>query len=124
MNTRTLIYPALALLIAGAILFAAKPWRPAPEATPPTAAAAGTALVEVALPASLDPAARRGKTAFEASCAACHGVNAAGHDGKGPPLVHRIYEPSHHGDGAFLADADVADIVAYVRALQRENGIE
>ena len=76
---------------------------------------------------------------------ACHGVNAAGSD-KGPPLVHKIYEPSHHGDAAFMSavrvgvrphhwnfgamppqphvkDQDVERIVAYVRTLQRANGI-
>ena len=64
-----------------------------------------------------------------------------------PPLVHKIYEPSHHGDEAFyravsngvrshhwdfgnmppiegLTRADVGTIVAYVRALQSENGIQ
>ena len=64
----------------------------------------------------------------------------------GPPLVHVIYEPSHHGDAAFVlavrpgvrahhwpfgnmlpvegvSDRAVADIIAYVRALQRANGI-
>jgi len=66
--------------------------------------------------------------------------------GVAPPLVHKIYEPNHHGDMAFLmaarngvrahhwkfgnmppvegiTDAEVITIVAYVRALQRANGI-
>ena len=65
----------------------------------------------------------------------------------GPPLVHKIYEPGHHADAAFLlavrqgarahhwsfgdmppipgvSDAEVGQIVAYVRALQKEAGIE
>lgn len=29
--------------------------------------------------------------------------NAAGKHGLAPPLVHRIYEPDHHGDRAFLS---------------------
>ncbi len=89
--------------------------------------------------------ASKGESLFNANCAACHGAQAAGTD-KGPPLVHRIYEPNHHGDMAFLlavrngarahhwpfgdmppvegvADADVALIVTYVRGLQREAGI-
>jgi mono/diheme cytochrome c family protein len=60
--------------------------------------------------------------------------------------VDRIYEPSHHGDAAFafavrqgvpahhwqfgdmppqagVSDADIANIVAYVRALQTASGI-
>lgn len=110
--------------------------------TPP----AGTAMVEVALPEALSENAQIGKAAFEAKCAACHGVNAAGQDGVAPPLVHKIYEPSHHGDGSFLVavrngvrahhwrfgnmppvegltEGDVKMIVAYVRELQRANGI-
>ena len=110
--------------------------------TPP----AGAAMVEVALPEALSENAQIGKAAFEAKCAACHGVNAAGQDGVAPPLVHKIYEPSHHGDGSFLVavrngvrahhwrfgnmppvdgltEGDVKMIVAYVRELQRANGI-
>lgn len=45
-----------------------------------------------------------GREAFNNSCAQCHGVNATGTD-QGGPLVHRIYEPSHHGDAAFLRAA-------------------
>ena len=41
-----------------------------------------------------------GETKFNSSCAACHGKEAAGTD-HGPPLVHKIYEPNHHGDPAF-----------------------
>lgn len=86
-----------------------------------------------------------GRMLFDANCATCHGPNASGSD-QGPPLVHRIYEPSHHGDMAFLLAArqgvrahhwrfgnmpaidgvtedEVVKITAYVRALQRANGI-
>ncbi len=107
---------------------------------------AGAAMVEVAVPETLSENAQIGKAAFEAKCAVCHGVNAAGKDGVAPPLVHKIYEPSHHGDAAFLVaakngvrahhwrfgnmppvegvtDGDVKMIVAYVRELQRANGI-
>jgi len=77
---------------------------------------------------------------------ACHAVNASGQDGVAPPLVHKIYEPSHHGDESFqravslgvqahhwrfgnmlpvegLTRGDVKMITAYVRELQRANGI-
>ena len=122
------------------------------EADDRTAAAessdlAAGALAEVALPASLSASARVGKTAFEAKCAACHGANAAGQDGVAPPLVHIIYEPSHHGDESFqravaygvrghhwpfgdmspvegLTRGDVSMIIAYIRELQRANGID
>lgn len=88
-----------------------------------------------------------GQSIFDQNCATCHGDNAAGRDGIGPPLVHRIYEPSHHGDAAFLiavengvrqhhwqfgnmspvdgvSEVEVRAIIDYVRALQRANGIE
>ena len=104
------------------------------------------ALAEVTVPA-LEGAAMRGEAAFNDNCAACHGENAAGRDGKGPPLVHIIYEPNHHADGAFffaaangvrahhwpfgnmppvegVSEEEVRDIVAYVRTLQRANGIQ
>jgi mono/diheme cytochrome c family protein len=117
-------------------------------ATPATSQTAdtGPALVNVAVPESLPDIALMGKRGFEAKCIACHGENAAGVDGAGPPLVHKIYEPSHHGDAAFwlatqngvrahhwkfgnmppvggLTKSDVDAIVAYVRALQAANGI-
>jgi len=118
-----------------------------PEQTVPEAPLEGEALVAVTLPAALSPEATMGQRAFEATCAACHGDAAAGRMGFGPPLVHKIYEPSHHSDMAFqlavqngvrahhwkfgdmppqtgLTPSDVANIVAYVRELQRANGIE
>jgi mono/diheme cytochrome c family protein len=108
---------------------------------------AGGVLVQVALPDTLSENAQIGKRAYEANCAACHGPNAAGQDLIAPPLVHIIYEPSHHGDESFqraaamgvqghhwsfgnmppvegIASVDVTMIVAYVRELQRANGID
>lgn len=116
------------------------------EAPPSAPGAGGAALASVKVPVRLSDAEQAGAALFAANCATCHGVNAAGRDGQGPPLVHKIYEPSHHADGAFflaatrgvrqhhwtfgdmapvpgVSEADVAAIVAYVRALQRENGI-
>ena len=110
--------------------------------TPKAIGAGHTVAVKVP---ELSPLAAQGKTAFDANCAACHGVNAAGSD-KGPPLVHNIYNPGHHGDGAFflaakqgsrnhhwrygdmppqpqVSEEQVAAIVRYVRELQRANGI-
>jgi mono/diheme cytochrome c family protein len=104
------------------------------------------ALVAVTMPVAFAPQEQMGAKSFEENCAACHGANAAGREGMGPPLVHIIYEPSHHGDQSFhlavmngvrahhwpfgnmppvkgLARSDVETIVAYVRALQRANGI-
>lgn len=145
MNVRAVIYPAAILLVAGGVYLFTPPEPPAPQPAPQMAA--GAAIVAVSVPQTLSPRAATGKTAFDASCASCHGQNAAGHEGKGPPLVHRIYEPGHHGDAAFaiaasrgvrahhwrfgdmppvegLTKGDINNIVAYVRELQRENGIE
>ncbi|MEQ8917376.1 MAG: cytochrome c [Silicimonas sp.] len=106
----------------------------------------GAPIVEVSLPAELSDQAQMGKRAYEAKCAECHGKNAAGQNGVAPPLVHKIYEPNHHSDMAFvmaakngvrahhwkfgnmppvegLTDGDVKLIARYVRELQRENGI-
>lgn len=89
----------------------------------------------------------RGGELFAANCAACHGVSGATGTASGPPLVHIVYEPSHHGDLAFhravregvaphhwdfgpmppvsgLSDADIEDIIGYVREQQRAAGIE
>ena len=86
-----------------------------------------------------------GEMKFNAHCAACHGPQATGTQ-QGPPLVHKIYEPNHHGDAAFLRAAefgvkahhwefgnmpkiegvsseDVEQITRYVRWLQRQAGI-
>lgn len=106
----------------------------------------GEALADVTVP-QLSPVAVEGEALFNASCAQCHGTNAAGQDGIAPPLVHIIYEPNHHADAAFLlavkngvrahhwrfgdmppvegvSDEDATKIVAYVRELQRANGID
>lgn len=103
-------------------------------------------MVEVVAP-PLDATTKLGERLFNDNCASCHGPNAAGQQGVAPPLVHKIYEPSHHADGAFylavkqgvrahhwpfgdmppvegLTQKDVERIVAYVRLLQRANGIQ
>lgn len=86
-----------------------------------------------------------GEQRFNQTCAACHGERGRGTP-SGPPLVHKIYEPGHHSDAAFMlavrngvtqhhwtfgnmppqpqvSDAQVRLITAYVRGLQREAGI-
>jgi mono/diheme cytochrome c family protein len=86
-----------------------------------------------------------GMTAFETYCIECHGKNAAGTD-KGPPLVHPIYRPGHHGDFSFVRAVtlgvpqhhwlfgsmppqpairreEIDQIVVYLRELQRANDI-
>jgi len=100
------------------------------------------ASVSSAVPAEF----QTGETTFNANCAVCHGKQAVGTD-HGPPLVHKVYEPNHHGDQAFqraaangvqahhwqfgnmpkidaVTSADVDQIVKYVRWLQRQAGIQ
>lgn len=87
-----------------------------------------------------------GAELYAANCARCHGEDLRGTD-NGPPHLDRVYEPSHHGDAAFaiavqrgapqhhwdfgpmppiegLDDAEIADIIAFVRQEQRAVGIE
>ncbi len=88
----------------------------------------------------------KGAGLFKLNCASCHGLEGVGTD-KGPPLVHKIYEPGHHGDMSFylavmkgvrahhwrfgdmpkvegLREKEVGSIILYVRFLQRRAGIE
>ena len=118
-------------------------WRSWPRTE--TESVSGPPLVNVTVP-ELDGLALGGEAAFNENCAVCHGQNAAGQGGVAPPLVHIIYEPGHHGDAAFvraarrgvrahhwpfgdmppvagITDDEIGSIVAYVRALQRANGI-
>lgn len=94
---------------------------------------------------SLSAQATKGKSIYEANCSSCHGQNGSGTD-KGPPFIHKIYEPSHHGDASFqraakygvrahhwpfgnmpriegITEIEVERVIAYVRELQRANGI-
>lgn len=103
-------------------------------------------LVSVEIPNEFSELAQIGKVNYQNNCSDCHGENAVGQQGIAPPLVHKIYEPSHHGDESFqiavamgvrshhwkfgnmpaienLTRSDVTAIVAYVRELQRANGI-
>ena len=106
-----------------------------------------SAIVSIELPDELSKVAQIGKLAFQSNCLACHGENAVGQKGVAPPLIHKIYEPSHHGDESFqravamgvrahhwkfgnmpaidgLTRADVKAITEYVRELQRYNNID
>jgi mono/diheme cytochrome c family protein len=131
-------YLLLAILAAAAVAIYAF-YRPTQEP------GSGPAMVNVTVP-ELTETAKQGQQLFNANCAQCHGRNAAGQNGVAPPLVHKFYEPSHHGDISFhraakfgvrahhwrfgnmppvegIKDDDVSKIVAYVRELQRANGI-
>ena len=107
----------------------------------------GAPLVDVIIPTELSSNAQIGQQFFEKACASCHGTNAAGKDGFGPPLIHKIYEPSHHGDEAFqlaplrgvqahhwpfgdmppvkgITRGDIKLIIDYIREVQAANGIQ
>ena len=107
-----------------------------------TACSAGSTGEPLKTPAEF----QKGEAKFNANCARCHGERAVG-TAQGPPLVHKIYEPSHHGDAAFQLAAgrgvrahhwkfgdmpkvegvtpdDVTQITVYVRWLQRQAGIQ
>ena len=87
-----------------------------------------------------------GADLYAANCAECHGTDLRGTD-KGPSHLSEVYEPGHHGDGAFLlavqrgarahhwpfgdmppieglSTDDVEAIVAFVREQQRIEGFE
>lgn len=125
----------VALILVAAVGFALWTMRPGSNDGP---------HVAVKVP-SLSGEAMAGEQEFNKNCSTCHGANAAGSD-QGPPLIHKIYEPSHHADGSFYSAvqngvrahhwrfgdmppqpgvnaAVVGQIIAYVRELQRANGI-
>lgn len=105
------------------------------------AASTPTVNVDMSVPEDL----QEGNKKFHAFCAPCHGPQGVGTD-HGPPLVHKIYEPSHHADMAFqraaaqgvrahhwkfgnmpkidgVSPEDVTAIIGYIRWLQKEAGI-
>lgn len=108
---------------------------------------AGAPIVSVKVPADLSADAKSGATVFAENCASCHGADGAGLNGVAPPLIHKIYEPSHHGDRAFYSAAangvrahhwrfgdmpaigtvsqnDMGDVITYIREIQKANGIK
>lgn len=130
------------LLIAAVLVIGVIVWRYYPRPAEP---GSGAPLADVTVP-ELDAMAQAGKHEFDANCAKCHGANAAGQEGVAPPLVHMIYEPNHHADQSFylaakqgvrahhwpfgnmppvegITDSQLSKIVAYIRTLQRANGI-
>lgn len=148
---KTLILAVLAIVVAGGAYVATRPdasnpGNPGGATAQSTEPAEGEPIVQVSLPETLSSQARIGERGFNAVCADCHGVNAGGKMGFGPPLVHKIYEPSHHANMSFqlavqngvaahhwkfgnmppqegLTPADVKAITTFVRELQRANGI-
>jgi mono/diheme cytochrome c family protein len=85
-----------------------------------------------------------GEALFHTHCAGCHGPAGVG-TAQGPSFLSRVYVPSHHSDASFylavkqgvrahhwnfgnmpalphVTDAEVTQIIAYVRKLQQQAG--
>ncbi|WP_299353642.1 cytochrome c [uncultured Shimia sp.] len=113
--------------------------------TPAAQAPENKAIVSIQMP-DIQGNAVIGEKVFQNACISCHGPNGTGVDGAGPPLIHKIYEPGHHADEAFqravangvrshhwsfgdmppiegLTRGDVKMVLAYIRTIQRANGI-
>ncbi len=142
MNKNTLLIGACALAAIAAFAFL----RPSTDTNAALSAPVeGTAMVAINMPV-IEGNAAIGQNIFESTCAACHGPGGVGNAEAGPPLIHKIYEPSHHGDESFqravalgvrahhwrfgnmppvegLTRGDVAMITEYIREIQRANGI-
>ena len=142
MNLKYLLIGACAVVAVAAYITL----RPAPvEDAAQSAPAEGSAMVVIQVP-PIEGNAAVGQRIFETACAACHGSNAVGVEGAGSPLIHVIYEPSHHADESFqravamgvrshhwqfgdmppvegLTRGDVAMVIDYIREIQRANGI-
>lgn len=144
MKYRRELLVLIVAVVAGTVIWQRSgngPTRKVSEAT------GGGPLVSIALPSSYSDSAIVGKRVFDAKCATCHGENAVGQSDVAPPLIHPIYEPGHHGDEAFqraaamgarahhwpfgdmppvdgVSRADIANVVAYIREIQRANGID
>ena len=137
----------LVAVIAAAVVVGVVGWLQWFDEEPahPDPAHSGGAAAALTIPA-FSAEAEAGRAVFEENCIACHGKHATGTD-RGPPLVHRIYEPNHHGDASFylavrngvrahhwrfgdmapvegVPENEVTTIIRYVRELQRANGIQ
>jgi mono/diheme cytochrome c family protein len=96
-------------------------------------------------PPSVPPQFKIGKLLYGKSCSSCHGVDLKGTE-QGPPFLHRVYHPGHHGDGSFylavkrgvrahhwkfgnmppvegIDDKMINAIVQYVRQVQKSAGL-
>jgi len=137
MDKRKLIaLAAISLIVLGAVLW--PQFAPKPVAVP-------MALPEGFIVPTFTAEQQLGQNNFTKYCAACHGDYGLGTD-SGPTFMHRVYEPNHHGDGAFynaalngirahhwkfgdmppvegISEAEIGPIVAYIRALQKANGV-
>ncbi len=137
MNYRSLAIVAVLVLAGSTIAYMMQP----PQSQP----GEGAPIVDIIVP-DLSAIEMEGQVLYNASCAACHGVNIEGKEGIAPSFVDPVYRPVHHSDGAYYVAVqngvrahhwrfgsmpaidgvdrdDVTKIITYVRAIQRANGI-
>lgn len=130
----TIVKVAIVGAFIGGIALAAQKFMEEPQFT----------TVQVTVP-TLSTIAQNGSKVYERACAECHGQNASGGP-KGPPLIHKIYEPNHHGDQAFagailygakqhhwpygnmepvkgVSNQEIGFLIRYIREVQKANGI-
>jgi mono/diheme cytochrome c family protein len=133
--TWVLCIGGIVVLAAIGLLWLTGPLRSQPE-TPSVLPATGKLA---------PPAFATGETLFATHCSICHGLAAVGTD-QGPSLLSRVYAPSHHSDASFylavkqgvrahhwlfgnmpamahVTEAEVTQIIAYVRWLQQQAGV-
>lgn len=102
------------------------------------------ATIKVIVP-QLSPIAQKGKQTFDRVCLRCHGLNVSGST-NGPPLVEPFYRSNHHADASFISamtrgvrqhhwkfgpmppqpqvkSAEYPNLIAYIREVQRANGL-
>ncbi|MGJ8528492.1 c-type cytochrome [Maritalea sp.] len=138
MNNKLAVLIGVAIIVSGVVFFA-NSMQDTPETKAPTSLPAGFIVPDLIAEQIV------GQQSFEQFCQACHGDYGLGTN-SGPPFIHRIYEPNHHGDGAFfnaaingvrahhwkfgnmppvddIVETDIGPIVAYIRALQKANGV-
>lgn len=110
------------------------------------AAAVAVVAVGCTVPSDRDVPVAAGEQVFANNCAQCHGPDLQGTK-TGPPLLHEVYEPSHHPDDAIrsavangvlphhwefgpmpaqpqLSDDDTEAVITYIRTQQQAAGIE
>lgn len=95
----------------------------------------------------LSASAQHGRAIINSQCIECHGVDGTGGSRKGPPLLHPMYReaifPDHHYKRVLiegrpqnnwkfgpmpaqpqLSDADMNGIIAFIREVHDETGVE
>ncbi|NOR63662.1 MAG: c-type cytochrome [Rhodobacteraceae bacterium] len=135
---------AVGLVLVGGFVWFSRPDASIGPAPIAHASQGGLAASGIVVP-SLTGLAQQGEAEFIENCAACHGVNLAG-TAQGPTLIHSLYRPSHHADGAIALAAmngvrahhwrfgdmpaiegitpqKLTVIIAYIRAVQQANGV-